>query len=82
MVRNPYNPVQITKYNISPDVVDIISFCTKNPASFPDYMDLLKEYGQYWFVTITPYGKGNNPVVGMIVAVAVSIEEAAEQVYL
>ena len=63
MVRNPYNPVQVTKYNISPDVVDVISFCTKNPAPFLPYMDLLREYGQYWFVTITPYGKEIEPKV-------------------
>lgn len=63
MVRNPYNPVQVTKYSISPDVVDVISFCTKNPAPFLPYMDLLKAYGQYWFVTITPYGKEIEPKV-------------------
>lgn len=63
MVRNPYNPVQVTKYQISPDVVDVISFCTKNPAPFLPYMDLLKDYGQYWFVTITPYGKEIEPNV-------------------
>lgn len=27
------------------------------------YMDLLKGYGQYWFVTITPYGKDIEPHV-------------------
>lgn len=57
LVRNPYNPIQVTKYRISPDVVDVIAFCTKNPAPFLPYMDLIKEYGQYWFVTMTPYGK-------------------------
>lgn len=49
--------MQVTKYKISPEVVDVISFCTKNPMPFISYMDMLKEYGQYWFVTITPYGK-------------------------
>lgn len=63
MVRNPYNPIQVTKYNISPEVVDVISFCTKNPAPFLPYMELLKDYGQYWFVTITPYGKEIEPNV-------------------
>ena len=63
MVRNPYNPVQVTKYNINPDVVDLISFCTKNPSPFLPYIDLLKEYGQYWYVTITPYGKEIEPKV-------------------
>ena len=28
LVRNPFNPNQITKYRISPEVVDVISFCT------------------------------------------------------
>lgn len=63
MVRNPYNPVQVTKYKISPEVVDVISFCTKNPVPFLPYLDLLKEYGQYWFVTITPYGEEIEPKV-------------------
>lgn len=63
MVRNPYNPEQITKYLLSPKVVDAIAFCTKNPAPMLPYMDLLKDYGQYWFVTITPYGKEIEPKV-------------------
>ena len=32
LVRNPYNPTQVTKYSLSPEVVDLIAFCTKNPA--------------------------------------------------
>lgn len=63
LVRNPYNRMQVTKYKISPDVVDVISFCTKNPMPFLSYMDMLEEYGQYWFVTITPYGKEIEPYV-------------------
>lgn len=63
LVRNPYNPSQVTKYSFSPEVVDIIAFCTKNPAPVLPYMDKLKVYGQYWFVTITPYGKDIEPNV-------------------
>ena len=61
--RNPYHPSQVTKYLINPDVVDLIGFCTKNPSPMFPYMDLLKPYGQYWFVTITPYGKEIEPYV-------------------
>ncbi len=61
--RNPYNPLQVTKYHINPNVVDLIGFCTKNPAPMFPYMELLKPYGQYWFVTITPYGKEIEPNV-------------------
>ena len=57
LVRNPYNPKSVTRYRLSPDVVDVIGFCTKNPAPMLQHMDLLKPYGQFWYVTITPYGK-------------------------
>lgn len=62
-VRNPYNPNQVSRYQLNPNVVDIIGFCTKNPAPMFPYMELLKGYGQYWFVTITPYGRDIEPNV-------------------
>lgn len=63
LVRNPYNENQVTQYSLDPNVVDLIGFCTKNPAPMLPCMDLLKDYGQYWFVTITPYGKEIEPGV-------------------
>ncbi len=62
-VRNPYNPSQVSRYRLDPAVVDVIGFCTKNPAPMFAYMDLLQNYGQYWFVTITPYGRDIEPYV-------------------
>lgn len=62
-VRNPYNPKQVTKYSLSPEVVDLITFCTKNPLPMLPFLDELKSYGQYWFVTITPYGNDIEPNV-------------------
>lgn len=63
LVRNPYNPQSISRYNLSPDVVDIIGFCTKNPEPMFEYMHLLRPYGQFWYVTITPYGREIEPHV-------------------
>lgn len=63
LVRNPYNPKSVTRYSLSPNVVDVIGFCTKNPIPMLPYMDLLKPFGQYWYVTITPYGKEIEPHV-------------------
>ena len=63
LVRNPYNENQVTRYSLSPDVVDLIAFCTKNPAPMLPHMDALKPYGQYWFVTITAYGTDIEPHV-------------------
>ncbi|MBQ6222656.1 MAG: DUF1848 domain-containing protein [Solobacterium sp.] len=62
-VRNPYNPNQVSRYRLDPAVVDVIGFCTKNPEPMFPYMDLLKDYGQYWFVTLTSYGRDIEPNV-------------------
>ena len=31
LVRNPYFPRQVTRFRLTPDVVDCLAFCTKNP---------------------------------------------------
>ncbi len=62
-VRNPYNHSQINRYRLDPSVVDCIGFCTKNPQPMFRYMDLLEPYGQFWYVTITPYGRDVEPNV-------------------
>lgn len=62
-VRNPYFPEQVSRYRLDPSVVDCIGFCTKDPAPMFKYTDLLRDYGQYWFVTVTPYGRDIEPNV-------------------
>ena len=63
LVRNPYYKSQVTKYSLSPNVVDCTAFCTKNPEPMLKYLDELDKYNQYWFVTITPYGSNMEPGV-------------------
>ena len=63
LVRNPYRSELITRYELNPELVDCIAFCTKNPAPMLKYLEELKAYHQYWFVTITPYGKEIEPNV-------------------
>ena len=62
-VRNPYDPQQVTRYRLDPSIVDVIGFCSKNPSPMFPYMHLLRDYGQYWYVTITPYGRDIEPNV-------------------
>ena len=62
-VRNPYYRHQVTKYSLSPDVVDCLAFCTKNPHPLIPHLSELDKYEQFWFVTITPYGKDIEPNV-------------------
>ena len=40
MARNPYNPLQVSRYRLDREVVDAIGFCSKNPGPFFKYMDL------------------------------------------
>ncbi|WP_294581371.1 DUF1848 domain-containing protein [uncultured Thomasclavelia sp.] len=57
MVRNPYNEHLVSKINLSHEVVDCISFMTKDPLPMLPYLkeiDQLK-YQYYFMVTITPY---------------------------
>lgn len=63
LVRNPYCPERITRYELDPDVVDCIAFCTKDPSPMLKHIGELKKFNQYWFVTITPYGNDIEPNV-------------------
>lgn len=62
-VRNPYYQNQVTRYELNPQVVDCLCFCTKNPSPILPYLDELDKFRQFWFVTITPYGKDIEPNV-------------------
>ncbi len=63
LTRSPYAPSQLIRYRLTPDVVDCIGFCTKNPAPMLPHMDKLSAFGQHWFVTITPYEEDIEPNV-------------------
>lgn len=63
LVRSPYNPSQVTRYALNPQVVDLIAFCTKNPRPMLPHLEALAAYGQHWYVTITPYGRELEPGV-------------------
>lgn len=63
MVRNPYYPSQVTRYRLSPEVIDILVFCTKNPGPMMDRLQELSKYCCVWYVTITSYGRDVEPFV-------------------
>ncbi len=66
LVRNPYYPSLVTKFSLNPDVVDVIGFCTKNPRPMFPYLDELKPFGQFWYVSITGFDKDLEPNVPSI----------------
>lgn len=60
-VRNPMNPHQISKINLSPDVIDCIVFWTKNPINMLEKLEELKPYMYYFQFTLTGYGRDVEP---------------------
>ena len=54
--KNPYND-DIYRYPLDPKIIDVLCFCTKNPKPLLNNLDKLSKFRQFWFVTITPYGK-------------------------
>lgn len=78
--RNPYFPAQVTQYRLDAKVVDCLVFCTKNPAPMLKRHGELAAFGQYWFVTITPYGKEIEPYVPDVKQVIHSFRELSQKV--
>lgn len=57
LVRNPYNEHLVSYVELSPDIVDCISFCTKDPKAIMPYLKEIDamHYQYFFMVTITPY---------------------------
>lgn len=60
-VKNPMNAHQISRIELSPEIVDCIVFWTKNPINMLDKLDDLKDYQYYFQITLTGYGKDVEP---------------------
>jgi len=59
--RNPMNPHQVSRIDISSQVVDCIVFWTKNPANMMKYLEELRDYTYYFQFTLTGYGRDIEP---------------------
>ena len=60
-VRNPMNAYQISRIDLSPNVVDCIVFWTKNPEKMIEKLEYLRDYVYYFQFTLTGYGKDIEP---------------------
>ncbi len=79
LVRNPYREDQVLKYCLTPDVVDVICFCTKNPEPMLKQLDRISAFRQFWFVTINPYGRDIEPNVPEKSRVMSSLKSLSEK---
>lgn len=70
--RNPLFPHKVSRYELTPDKVDCVVFCSKNyQPILPDLRELTGRFHTYFHYTITAYGKEIEPGVP-------SIEESME----
>jgi len=54
--RNPMNPKQVSRLDLSPETVDCIVFWTKNPEPMLERLGELESYPYYFQFTLTSYG--------------------------
>lgn len=60
-VKNPMNPHQVSRIDLSPEIVDCIVFWTKNPSDIMERLCELKDYSYYFQFTLTGYGREVEP---------------------
>lgn len=65
--RNPLFPNKITRYELTPDKVDCVIFCSKNYAPIlPRLHEITDRFHTYFYYTITAYGRDVEPGVPSI----------------
>lgn len=61
--RNPLFPNKVTRYELTPDKVDCVVFCSKNYRPILPYLhEITDHFNTYFYYTITAYGKEIEPV--------------------
>ena len=64
LTRNPMFPNKVTRYELCPETVDCVVFCSKNYAPLLPHIDEIKNrFHIYCHYTITAYGKDVEPGV-------------------
>ncbi len=61
LTRNPMNPLQVRRVELTPEEVDCFVFWSKNPAAFINKLSQLSAYKYYFQFTLTPYDKDLEP---------------------
>lgn len=62
--RNPLFPNKVTRYDLTPDKVDCVVFCSKNyHPILPRLHEITGRFNTYFHYTITAYGKDVEPGV-------------------
>ena len=66
LARNPLFPNKVTRYLLSPDTVDAVTFCSKNyTPALHRLHEITERFRSYFHVTVTAYGKDFEPNIPM-----------------
>lgn len=62
--RNPLFPNKVVKYELSPEKIDLVMFCSKNyKPILPRLHEITDKYRTYFHYIVTAYGKDVEPLV-------------------
>ncbi len=65
--RNPFYPSKVNKYELSPEKIDVVVFCSKNYEPILNRLqEITDRFNSYFFYTITAYGTDVEPRVPSI----------------
>ena len=79
--RNPLFPNKVTRYELTPDRVDTVVFCSKNyKPILPRLSEITDKFNTYFHYTITAYGKDIEPGVPSIEKSMQTLIKLSEQV--
>lgn len=79
--RNPLFPNKVTRYELTPDKVDCVVFCSKNYRPIlPKLHEITDRFNTYFHYTITAYGKDIEPGVPSIEESMQTLIELSKQV--
>lgn len=77
--RNPLFPNKVTRYELTPDMVDCVVFCSKDfRPILPHIQQITRHFNTYFHYTITAYGKDVEPGVPSIAQSMDTLVQLAE----
>ena len=79
--RNPLFPNKVTRYELTPEKVDCVVFCSKNyKPILPRIHEITDRFPTYFYYTITAYGRDMEPGVPSIEESIQTLAELSEKV--
>lgn len=81
LTRNPLFPHKVTRYELTPELVDCVVFCSKNYRPIlPRLREITDRYASYFYYTITAYGRDIEPGVPPVEESMETLIELSRQV--